>query len=315
MRKLTAFVVLLLMALSVASPVYADPGDEFTIIPISEGFDADLSSDGNHIVFLELIDQDFEVFTVKSDGTDKKQLTNNDIYELAPRWSPDGEKIAFSRNGDIFIMNADGSNDIQLTSGPENDDVPRWSPDGSQILFQREAFGLYTVNTDGGNIHELADLSEMVFYLADWAPDGNSVLFMSSDNSISSFSVNTATGTVSEIRKNAGGPAFSPDMSHFMLSIHDGSYNYSVYIRNEETRKLRVIDGCIGQEWSPDSTKVAYDCITPEGSATTYIEDLDTGERWNLEGFYLIDWSQDGNTILMVENGDRESHISVAHHN
>lgn len=49
-------------------------------------------------------------------------------------WSPDGKKIAFSRNGGdgkcngIYVMNPDGSNTTQLTQSEEFDGNPDWQP-------------------------------------------------------------------------------------------------------------------------------------------------------------------------------------------
>jgi len=54
-----------------------------------------------------------------------------------PIWSPDGDKIVYTRgNGDLRIMNADGGSDRELTSG-WNVDAPAWSPDGQWIAYSR----------------------------------------------------------------------------------------------------------------------------------------------------------------------------------
>ena len=50
---------------------------------------------------------------MNADGTELRQLTDNDDDDGLPVWSPDGESIAFwsDRTGDleIFVMNADGT--------------------------------------------------------------------------------------------------------------------------------------------------------------------------------------------------------------
>jgi Tol biopolymer transport system component len=55
------------------------------------------------------------------------------------RWSPDGRKIAFTRQEgfyefDIYVMNADGSGKRSLTR-PRSSFGPAWSPDGRKIVF------------------------------------------------------------------------------------------------------------------------------------------------------------------------------------
>jgi tricorn protease-like protein len=85
-----------------------------------------------------------------------------------PVWSPDGSKIAYSRNylsggipqADIYICNTDGSNEVKLTSASGRDENPCWSPDGNQILFQSERdgnFEIYKMNSDGTNQERLTN--------------------------------------------------------------------------------------------------------------------------------------------------------------
>lgn len=68
------------------------------------------------------VNDPWTIFTVNSDGTQFKKLTEGPIYDFS--WSPDGEKIVYTQfnwsrvsetDGIIWIMDADGTNKKQLT--------------------------------------------------------------------------------------------------------------------------------------------------------------------------------------------------------
>ncbi|MFQ5578226.1 MAG: TolB family protein, partial [Anaerolineae bacterium] len=97
------------------------------------------------------------------DDTAPHQLTTGGSDGL-PAWSPDGNKIAFSRNVDdnvdIYVINADGTGLQQLTTAPGIDSVPAWTPDGRQIAFRTTRNGLWQIfvmDAGGANQHLIID--------------------------------------------------------------------------------------------------------------------------------------------------------------
>ena len=81
----------------------------------------------------------FDLYTIRPDGSDLAQLTEDAAGEWAS-WSPDGTRIAFTSGDDdyhldVFVMDADGSNRLRVTDWEGFDQSPAWSPDGAWIAF------------------------------------------------------------------------------------------------------------------------------------------------------------------------------------
>ena len=77
-----------------------------------------------------------DVYVVGRDGTGLRQVTGDPAIDRVPRWSPDGNWLAFfsDRGGpaDVWKIHVDGSDLTQLTDFTGG--VPVWSPDGQRIV-------------------------------------------------------------------------------------------------------------------------------------------------------------------------------------
>lgn len=123
------------------------------------------SPDGSQIAFHSNRDGNAEIYIMNSDGSNQRQLTDNNVDDWWPSWSPDGDYIVFQSNRDgnyeIYKMNSDGINPIRLTDNPSEDAEPDWSPDGTQIAFSsfRDGrFEIYVMNSDGSNQRRLTNI-------------------------------------------------------------------------------------------------------------------------------------------------------------
>lgn len=100
---------------------------------------------GDLIAFMRKIGSDFEICTIRPDGSELKQLTHTHGVEAHMAWSPDGERMLFSSSrmgfkdevllvnnpqpyGEIFVMRFDGTEVEQLTDDQWEEGAPAWQP-------------------------------------------------------------------------------------------------------------------------------------------------------------------------------------------
>ena len=80
-----------------------------------------------------------DIWIANENGTGVARLTDNTAREIYPRFSPDGQWIAFlsdrQGNYDVYVMPATGGKPRQLTFHSADDNVVGWTPDGQKIVF------------------------------------------------------------------------------------------------------------------------------------------------------------------------------------
>jgi Tol biopolymer transport system component len=100
---------------------------------------------GDLIMFSRAAEGDYEIYTIKPDGTGVKRLTFSKGNDAHMTWSPDGEHIVWASSrmgfkdegiytdgpqpyGELFVMRYDGTNVEQLTDNQWEDGTPAWVP-------------------------------------------------------------------------------------------------------------------------------------------------------------------------------------------
>lgn len=320
MKRPTLMLALLLCAAAaVAQPtapsslkwdVNAPGGASLRTVPIdvSEGswMDIDVSPDGRSIAFSLLGD----IYTMPIAGGTATRLTQGLAWDVQPRFSPDGRRIAYTSDrggGDnIWLMQANGQDQRQLT----REDfrllhAPAWSPDGRFIAAKKHfttqrslgtgEIWLYHVSGGAGtplvkrpNEQHQKELGEPVF-----SPDGRHLY----------FTRNTSPGAVFEYAEDSNQPLFAIER----LTIETG----------EIATAVSGHGGAVRPAPSPDGRAIAFVRRDRDGSAL-YVKDIASGverrlasgldrdvqETWAITGLYPnTAWTPDSRSILFWAGG------------
>ena len=181
---------------------------------------------GGRLAFMLDLDQagyctSHQLAVVNRDGSGFATIYDGSIGY--PKWSPDGQWIAFVAfrgppGDDLCIIRPDGS-DLRVIAGDVQAYGYSWSPDGRQVVFEKQTskgtgfeLNLFTATVAGGALTQLTSSSSSK-YDPTWSRDGRYVAFSSSTRGASGTGVailDRQTGSEQVVGQGSA-PAWSRD--------------------------------------------------------------------------------------------------------
>ena len=153
--RISLLPVIIAIVVSVSAPAFAQKRnitekDLFNFVWIG---DPQVAPDGSRVAFVRTTVNDKKdgyntaIWTVTTASGETRQLTNGP-RDTAPRWSPDGKYLLFTRAPEVsgrvepsqlFMLAMSGGEPFQFTTLPRGASGAQWSPDGKMILFYNSA--------------------------------------------------------------------------------------------------------------------------------------------------------------------------------
>ena len=250
-----------------------------------------------HIVYVskDQPEDTWQIYIMRSDGSDPVRLTHSEDNETLPTLAADGRHIVFvsDRDGnyEIYIMNADGNEQLNLTNNAAKDWTPTWSPDGQRIAFASFRDGnweIYVMDADGSNQERLTG-NDAADYGPSWSPDGKTIAFVSNrDGNLEIYLMDADGGNQRHFAEDDAtdqSPAWSPDSSQVLWESYRED-NMEIFAANVDGSGLRNLSRDAyaddhGPTWSPWGQRIAFYSNRDHGW-DIYTLDIETGERVNL---------------------------------
>lgn len=262
--------------------------------------------------------------------------------------SPDGRQIVFDLLGDIYLVPIAGGTATRITSGPAFDMQPRFSPDGRRIAIASDRNGatnIWTIDLEGRNAKQVSRDTRWFINSPTWSPDGEFIFarhHFVKERSLGAgeiwmYHVSGAEGLqVTEKtswQKDQGEPAVSPDGRYLYYSRdvtpgqnfeYDKNPYQTIYAVMErdlrtgkEKRLISRPGGSVAPRPSPDGKQIAFvrrvgtksllhvrDLATGEETPIFDRLDKDLQEAWAIHGVYpQYAWTPDSRSIVIWGEG------------
>lgn len=212
-----------------------------------------------------------DIWRIEAGGTNENNMTRDILgtRDELPDWSPEGEWVAWVRDGRIWKMNDYGLNKTQLTSEAQTIKDLAWSPDGQWLAYE----GVVDLHTGDRDIYLLPATGGTPLNLTDnpaydgslsWSPDSTKLAFTSNrDGNSEIYLLDISDLNNLVLTRLTDDPAsdFSPFWSNdgrqiAFQSYRNNSNGPTVYLMDADGGNQRALTGptefLAWLVWSPD---------------------------------------------------------------
>jgi len=198
-----------------------------------------------------------------------------------PAFSPEGNQIAFTWNGDqgeqysIYVKLIEAGSPLRLTESPGVDASPAWSPDGRHVAFRRQAptgSGYYVIPALGGQERRLAPSFSVPSQWGrslDWSPDGRSLAVVdrpSANARLNLLLIPVGAGETRSLLQRPPAflqnPVFSPDGSALAFVAGPGFLSQDIHVVPAAGGEPRQVtsekQNIAGLAWSVDGRDILF---------------------------------------------------------
>ena len=237
-----------------------------------------------------------DIWVVSKEGGVAQRLSTPMGEEGFPRFSPDGQQIAFTGNydgnQDVFVLPTKGGLPTRLTHHPDPDRVIDWYPNGEDILFatamtseKRRFNKLYKVPATGG-LPEVLPVPYGEF--GSISPDGNILAYMPFSRAFRTWK-RYRGGTAPEIwlfglsdsrarnltqnDANDGQPMWHGSTLYF-LSDRDANFRHNIWAYELDTDTVRQVT--FFEDFDIHFPAIGPDDLVFENGGRLYVMDLAT---------------------------------------
>lgn len=227
-----------------------------------------------------------EIYLADPDGSNRQQLTHDNVISVGPRLSPDAHELVYtgyqSGYADVYKIDLGSGSRERIIKFPGTNTGAVFSPDGRRLAVTLSKDGqteIYVTSADGGGAHRLTR-SPGVKSCPTWSPDGGDIIYSAQEGgSPRLYRISADGGSPREIPTNFGyctEPNWSPDGKKVAFNVREGG-EFQVAVLDLGSGSARVVTSggdAEGPSWGADSRHLIY----AQGDAVVML-DTQTGRK------------------------------------